>query len=89
MSGNINDLFGMLLVEDKLDGTNYPMWAYMMKHVLAAKNLRLYAYGDERRPPNVATFASSSQAGGSGDGGALSGDSSHVSTTVQVRPTQD
>ena len=89
MFGNTNDLFGMLSVEDKLDGTNYPMWAYMMKHVLVAKNLWLYVCGDEQRPPSVSTSTSSSQASGSGDGGAPSGDSSHVSTTVQVRPTQD
>ena len=28
----------MLNAEDKLDGTNYPMWAYMMRHVLIAKS---------------------------------------------------
>ena len=89
MSGNTNDLFGMLSVEDKLDGTNYPMWAYMMKHVLVAKNVWLYVSADEQRPPNGATPASSSQAGGSCDGGAPSGDSSHVSTAQQVRPTQE
>ena len=32
-----NDVFWMLVVEDKLDGTNYPLWAYMMCHVLVAK----------------------------------------------------
>ena len=32
-----NDVFQMLVVEDKLDGTNYPLWAYMMCHVLVAK----------------------------------------------------
>ena len=32
-----SDLFRMLFVEDKLDGNNYPMWAYMMHHVLVAK----------------------------------------------------
>ena len=38
MAGN-HDLFGMLQAKDKLDGTNYPMWSYMMKHVLVAKQL--------------------------------------------------
>ena len=34
-----NDVFRMLAAEDKLDGTNYPLWAYMMRHVLVAKGL--------------------------------------------------
>ena len=29
--------FNMLSTEDKLDGDNYPMWSYMMGHVLVAK----------------------------------------------------
>ena len=33
------NLFGMLNTEDKLDGTIYPMWAYMMKYILVAKQL--------------------------------------------------
>ena len=33
-----NDVFCMA-GEDKLDGTNYPLWAYMMRHVLVAKGL--------------------------------------------------
>ena len=73
-----------------MDGTNYPMWAYMMKHVLVAKNIWLYVCGDEQRPRNVVNSASFSQASSNSDGGAPSGDSSHVSTTiVQVRPTQN
>ena len=79
----------MLLIEDNLDGTNYPMWTYMMKHVLVAKKLWLYVCGDEKRPPNVVTSASSSQTGGNGDGGASYGDSSHVSIAQQVRPMQE
>lgn len=34
-----NAVFRMLAAEDKLDGTNYPLWAYMMCHVLVAKGL--------------------------------------------------
>ena len=34
-----NDVFRMLAAEHKLDGTNYPLWAYMMRHVLVAKGL--------------------------------------------------
>ena len=33
-----NDVFQMLVVDDKQDGTN-PLWAYMMRHVLVAKGL--------------------------------------------------
>ena len=32
-----NDVFRMLSADDKLDGTNYPMWAYMIRHVLVSK----------------------------------------------------
>ena len=32
-----NDFFGMLQAKDKLGGTNYPIWSYMVKHVLVAK----------------------------------------------------
>jgi len=34
-----SDVFHMLPAEDKLDGTNYPLWSYMMRHVLVAKGL--------------------------------------------------
>lgn len=47
MFRNTSDLFGMLSVEEKLDGTNYPMWAYVMGHVLVAKNLWRYVPGNE------------------------------------------
>ena len=29
----------MLIVEYKLDGTNYPLWSYLMRHVLDPKGL--------------------------------------------------
>ena len=32
-----NDVFCMLTADDKLDGNNYPLWAYMMHHVLVSK----------------------------------------------------
>ena len=46
-----NDVFHMLVVEDKLDGTNYPSWPYMMGHVLVAKGLWNVAYGTKVRLP--------------------------------------
>ena len=45
-----NDVFRMLVVEDKLDGTNYPLWAYMIPHVLVAKGLWNVVHGVEKRP---------------------------------------
>ena len=34
-----NDLFCMLSMEDKLDKTTYPLWSYMMHHVLLVKGV--------------------------------------------------
>ena len=45
-----NDVFCMLAVEDKLDGTNYPLWSYMMRHVLVAKGLWNIVAGIDVRP---------------------------------------
>ena len=47
---NNNDVFCMLATEDKLDGTNYPLWAYMMHHVLVAKGLWNIVKGVDVRP---------------------------------------
>ena len=56
-----NYLLNMFGDSDKLDGTNYPMWAYMMKHVLVAKQLWGYVCGSEVRPAGpVAQNASAS-----------------------------
>ena len=40
----------MLIGEDKLDGTNYPMWAYMMRHVLVAKQVWDIVIGSDESP---------------------------------------
>ena len=37
MTMSENDVFRMLTADDKLDGNNYPLWAYMMCHVLVSK----------------------------------------------------
>ncbi|MCO5602189.1 hypothetical protein L7F22_056317 [Adiantum nelumboides] len=39
MADNNIDVFKMFAVEDRLDGDNYPMWAYMMQHVLVSKGV--------------------------------------------------
>ena len=36
---NNNDVFRMLGADNKLGGTKYSLWAYMMYHVLVAKGL--------------------------------------------------
>ena len=45
-----NDVFRMLVVEDKLNGKKYPLWAYMMCHVLVAKGLWNVVQRVEKRP---------------------------------------
>ena len=50
-----NDLFGMLQAEDKLDGTNYPMWSFMMKHDLVAKQLWNLVVDVDKQPASPTT----------------------------------
>lgn len=45
----------MLATADKLHGTNYPVWAYLMRHVLVAKGLWNIVQGDNVRPIVVAS----------------------------------
>ena len=42
------------IVEDKLDGTNYSLWSFMVKNVLVAKGLWNYGSRHEERLCNVA-----------------------------------
>ena len=78
-----NDVFRMLDVEDKLDGTNYPLWSYMMCHVLVAKGLWNIVAGIDVR------LASRAQNAGTVVDKA--GTSTTSTTRVQVvePPTQD
>ncbi|MCO5611582.1 hypothetical protein L7F22_065835 [Adiantum nelumboides] len=39
MADNNIDVFKMFAAEDRFDGDNYPMWAYMMQHVLVSKGI--------------------------------------------------
>ena len=59
-----NDVFRMLATEDRLDGTNYPLWAYMMRHVLVAKGLWNIVQGIERHPITGATIVADGDAEG-------------------------
>ena len=56
MASGKDDLFGAFSVEYKLDGVNYPMCSFMMKHALVAKNLWNIVNGNEPRPVRQATF---------------------------------
>ena len=59
-----NDVFRMLsAAEDKLDGTNYPLWAYMMRHVLVAKGLWNIVQGIDVRPVVVVDAANAAEIG--------------------------
>ena len=58
-----NDVFRMLAAEDKLDGTNYPLWAYMMRHVLVAKGLWNIVQGIDVRPIVVVNAANAAETG--------------------------
>ena len=54
MTDSNNDVFRMLSDEDKLDGdNNYPLWAYMMQHVLVAKGVWNIVQGLDVRPSSV------------------------------------
>ena len=52
-----NDFFCMLAVEDKMDGTKYPLWSYMIRHVLVAKGLWNIVAGIDVRPASRAKNA--------------------------------
>ena len=48
-----NNILGMLNAVDKLDGTNYPMWVYMMRHVLVATQLWDIVIKYDERPSSI------------------------------------
>ncbi|MCO5550153.1 hypothetical protein L7F22_003635 [Adiantum nelumboides] len=53
MADNNIDVFKMFAAEDRLDGDNYPMWAYMMQHVLVSKGIWNIVQGIDVRPGSV------------------------------------
>ncbi|MCO5557572.1 hypothetical protein L7F22_011138 [Adiantum nelumboides] len=53
MADNNIDVFKMFAAEDRLDGDNYPMWAYMMQHVLVSKGVWNMVQGIDVRPGTV------------------------------------
>ena len=60
-----SELFRMLSIEDKLDGNNYPMWAYMMRHVLVAKGFWNIVQGFDVRPGSEMDSGTVEQGAGS------------------------
>ncbi|MCO5603813.1 hypothetical protein L7F22_057966 [Adiantum nelumboides] len=53
MADNNIDVFKMFAAEDRLDGDNYPMWAYMMQRVLVSKGVWNIVQGIDVRPGTV------------------------------------
>ncbi|MCO5552410.1 hypothetical protein L7F22_005921 [Adiantum nelumboides] len=53
MADNNIDVFKMFAAEDRLDGDNYPMWAYMMQHVLVSKGIWSIVQGIDVHPGSV------------------------------------
>ncbi|MCO5573108.1 hypothetical protein L7F22_026873 [Adiantum nelumboides] len=53
MADNNIDVFKMFATEDRLDGDNYPMWAYMMHHVLVSKGVWNIVQGIDVHPGSV------------------------------------
>ena len=67
MADSSSDVFRMLSAEDKLDGdSNYPLWAYMMQHVLVSKGVWNIVKGLDVRPGSVDTESVEDAAGSSG-----------------------
>ena len=58
-----NNVFRMLATKDKLDGTNYPLWAYMMRHLLVAKGLWNIVQGKYVCPVVVVDAANATKTG--------------------------
>jgi len=75
-----SDVFCMLPTEDKLDGTNYPLWSYMMCHVLVAKGLWNIVQGHYTRRASARTIIAGVEEGAVVDDAA--GPSAASSTAV-------
>ena len=66
-----NEVFRMLTAaDDKLDGNNYPLWAYMMHHVLVSKGFWNIVQGFDVHPGSVDSGTVEDVAGTSTSGAA-------------------
>ena len=50
------DIFGVITNKDKLDGTNYSLWSFLVRNVLVAKILWDYVSSDEVHPIIIGPF---------------------------------
>ena len=53
-NANSNEVFSVLTQKDKLDGTNYSLWSFIVHNLLVARGLWDFVAGDEERLGNVA-----------------------------------
>ena len=54
MASTFDAVFNTLAKEDKLDGTNYSLWSFMVRNILVSRDLWGHVTGDDVRPGNVA-----------------------------------
>ena len=54
MASTSDGVFNTLAKEDKLDGTNYSLWSFMVQNILVSRDLWSHVIGDDVRPGNVA-----------------------------------
>ena len=54
MASTSDAIFDTLAKEDKLDGTNYSLWSFMVRNILVSRDLWGRVTGDDVRPGNVA-----------------------------------
>src|SRR5271170_3385744 len=91
MADNSNDVFRMLFADDKLDGdSNYPLWAYMMQHVLVSKGVWNIVQGLDVRPGSVDAGSVEDDAGPSSSTATFATGSRSTTTAVAaVLPTAE
>ena len=82
---NNSDELCMLPDVDKLDGTNYPLWSYMMRHVLVAKGLWNIVQGIYNRPASARTIVTGDEAGAVDD---IAGSSAAAAEDAKCTPEQ-
>ena len=80
------ELSKMLSAEDKLDGNNYPMWSYMMGHVLVAKGFWNIVQGIDVRPGSVADSGTIEDVAGSRSYAVAAGAATSAGTSRATAP---
>ena len=57
---SLSESFGTITEGDKLEGSNYALWSFMLRNILVGKGLWDIVSGDETRPGSAASSSSSS-----------------------------